>query len=53
MGTKVYINGPGDMTKMAAMAINSKTPQDQKTYDFETLQETWGVGGGGCTKLFI
>ena len=23
-GTKVYINGPGHMTKMAAMAINSK-----------------------------
>ena len=22
----VYINGPGHMTKMAAMAINSKTP---------------------------
>ena len=23
-GTKVYINGPGHMSKMAAMAINSK-----------------------------
>ena len=23
-GTKVYINGPGQMSKMAAMAINSK-----------------------------
>ena len=23
-GTKVYINGPGYMTKIAAMAINSK-----------------------------
>ena len=23
-GTKVYTNGPGYMTKMAAMAINSK-----------------------------
>ena len=41
---KVYINGPGHMTKMAAMAINSKTfinliVQNWKTYDFETLPE--------------
>ena len=25
-GTKVYINGPGHMTKMAAMPINGKNP---------------------------
>ena len=25
-GTKVYINGPGHMTKMAAMPIYGKTP---------------------------
>ena len=25
-GTKVYINGPGHMTKMAATPINGKTP---------------------------
>ena len=25
-GTKVYINGPGDMTKMAAMPLNGKKP---------------------------
>ena len=36
---KVYINGPGHMTKMASKAINSKTfkkflLQNQKAYDF-------------------
>ena len=42
---KVYINGQGHMTKMAAMAINSKKTfknlllQNQKAYDFETWQE--------------
>ena len=41
---KVNINGSGHMTKMAAMAINSKNLyksflQNQKTYDFETLPE--------------
>ena len=39
-GTKVYINGPGHMTKMAAMAKVAKTfknlLQNQKAYDFET-----------------
>ena len=41
-GTKVYINGPGHMTKMAAMPIygkNLKTLknlQNQKSYDLET-----------------
>ena len=38
---KVYTNGQGHMTKMAAMAINSKKClknlllQNQKAYDFE------------------
>ena len=38
---EVYINGSGHVTKMAAMAINSKNLilQNQKTYDFETLPE--------------
>ena len=41
---KVCMNGQGHMTKMAAMAINSKTfknllLQNQKAYDFETWHE--------------
>ena len=41
---KVYINGQGHMTKMAARAINSKffknlLLQNQKAYDFETWHE--------------
>ena len=41
---KIYIKGQGHMTKMAAMAINSKTfkknfLQNQKAYDFETWHE--------------
>ena len=41
---KVYINDQGHKTKMAAMAINSKTfinllLQNQKAYDFETCHE--------------
>ena len=39
--TKVYINGPGNMTKMAARPIYAKTLknlllQNQKSYDLET-----------------
>ena len=47
---KVYINDQGHMTKMAAMAINSKKTfnnllsQNQKTYDFETWHEASGNG---------
>ena len=46
-GTKVYINGPGHMTKMAAMPIYGKNlkkilPQNQKSYDLET----WHVASG-------
>ena len=41
---KVDINGPGHITKMTAMAINSKTIinlllQNRKTYDFENWPE--------------
>ena len=37
-GTKVCINGPGYMTKMAAMPIYGKNLilQNQKSYDLET-----------------
>ena len=51
MGLKVYINGQGHMTKMAAMAINSKNLflQNQKAYDFETWHEA--SGKGTCTKF--
>ena len=44
-GKKVYINGQGHMTKMAAMAINRKKTfknlllQNQKANDFETWCE--------------
>ena len=52
---KVYINSQGHMTKMAAMAINSKTfknllLQNQKTYDFETWHEA--SGGGVLQNLY-
>ena len=45
-GKKANINGPGHMTKMAAMAINSKNLllQNQKAYDFETWCEASGDG---------
>ena len=37
---KVCMNGEGHMTKMAAMAINSKKPfKIQEAYDFETWHE--------------
>ena len=43
---KVYINGQGHMTKMAAMAINSKTFKNlflqNQAYDFETWHEALG-----------
>ena len=46
-GTKVYINGPGHMTKMAAWPIYGKTLknlllQNQKSYDLET----WHIASG-------
>ena len=43
-GTKVYINGPGHMTKMTTVLIYSKTFKDllqsQKSCDVETWHET-------------
>ena len=52
---KVYINGQGHMTKMAAMAINSKIflkilLQNQKAYDFETWHEA--LRNGGLQNLY-
>ena len=53
---KGYINGQGYMTKMAAMAINSKTffkyllLQNQKAYDFETWHEA--LRNGGLQNLY-
>ena len=47
---KVCINDQGHMTKMAAMAINTKKTfknlllQNQKAYDFETWDEASGNG---------
>ena len=47
-GTKVYINGPDHMTKMAAMPIVVKTfknlfLQNQKSYDLETWHVALGT----------
>ena len=50
---KVYINGQGHMTKMAAMAINSiffKNLQNQKAYDFENWHEA--LRNGGLQNLY-
>ena len=47
-GMKVYTNGLGHVTKMAAMAKIAKTFQNllqyQKAYDFETWHEASGRG---------
>ena len=49
-GKKVYINGQGHMTKMAAMAIDKKKNfknlllQNQKANDFETWCEASVTG---------
>ena len=40
-GTKVYKDGLGHMTKMAAMPIYGKNP-NQKTYDLETWHVSLG-----------
>ena len=47
-GTKVYINGPGHMTKTAAMPIYGKNLknlllQNQKSYDLETWYVALGT----------
>ena len=53
-GEHVYINDPGHMTKMAAMAINSKTfkypLQNQKAIGFETWHEA--LEGGALQSLY-
>ena len=47
---KIFMNGHGHMTKMAAMAINSKNfykksfLPEQKAHDFETWHEASGNG---------
>ena len=41
-GTKVYVNGPGHMTKMAGMPLKYLLLQNQKSYDLET----WHVASG-------
>ena len=40
-GSKVYSNGPGHMTKMAAMPIYGKNLKKSGSY------ETWYVASGG------
>ena len=40
VGTKVYINFAGHMTKIKNLLL-----QNQKVYDFETWLEAWGNGG--------
>ena len=44
---KVYINGPGHMTKMAVMPIYGKNLnnllQNQKSYDLETWHVALGI----------
>ena len=49
---KVNINSQGHMTKMAAMAINSKNLLllNQKAYNFETWHEA--SGGGALQSLY-
>ena len=47
-GTKVYINCPGHITKMAAMPIHGKNLknlllQSQKSYDLETWHVALGT----------
>ena len=53
---EVCINGQGHMTKMAAMAINSKNffkkllLQNRKAYDFEIWNEA--AGNGALQSLY-
>ena len=44
-GTKVYINGPGHMTKMAAMPIYGKNLQKSNSPEAD-FPETWYVASG-------
>ena len=45
-GTKVYINGPGHMTKMAATPIYGKNPSKLLQNRRADFQETWYVASG-------
>ena len=46
-GTKVYINGPGHMTKMAAMPIYGKKPFKNLLQNRQAdFHETWYVASG-------
>ena len=49
---KVCINSQGHITKMAAVAINSKNLllQNQKAYDFETWHE---ASGNRALQMFV
>ena len=48
-GEQVYINGLDHLTEMTSMAINNKNflknllLQNQKVYDFETIEEWCGI----------
>ena len=47
-GSKVYINGPGHMTKMAAITIwleslKNLLLQNRKSYDLEIWNVSWGT----------
>ena len=47
MGTKVYVNGPGHMTKMAAMPIYGKNHKTLLLWNRWTdFNETWYVASG-------
>ena len=57
-GTKVYINGPGHMTKMAAMPIYGKNLknlllQNQKSYCLETWHVALGTQALQSTNVYI
>ena len=45
MGTKVCSNGPGHMTKIAAMPIYGKNLQNQKADDLGTWYVAYGMWG--------
>ena len=46
-GTKVYIDGPGHMTKMAAMPIYGKDLKNLLLQNYESYDlETWHVASG-------
>ena len=54
-GTKVYINGPGQMTKIATISIYDIIILfgSQKSYDLETLHLATGTPALKNLKLYI